>query len=149
MESVRKYMKKYDCPLPLWYYCLEIRVSIYNLTKKGQFNLHGRNAHTNMLGETGDISNLCTYKWYEWCYFGENKDSFPLNIEILGLIVRPAKEEGNEMAQWVLKDNGQVFLRHTARPLKVEEKHEPVESKKRSIFYDLIERKWGGGNEAT
>ena len=104
-----------------------------------------------MLGETGDISNLCTYKWYEWCYFGENKDSFPLNIEILGLIVRPAKEEGNEMAQWqwVLKANGQVLPRHTARPLKVEEKHEPVESKKRSIFYDLIERKWGGGNEAT
>ena len=45
------------------------------------------------------------------------------------------------MAQWVLKANGQLVLRRTTRPLKVEEKHDPVEVKKRSIFDALIERK--------
>ena len=44
-----------------------------------------------MLGELGGISNLCTYKWYEWCYFRENKDGFTFNREIIGHILGPAK----------------------------------------------------------
>ena len=47
------------------------------------------------------------------------------------------------MSQWVLKANGQVVPRRTTRPLKVEEKHYPVEVKKISIFDALIERKLG------
>ena len=47
------------------------------------------------------------------------------------------------MAQWVLKSNRQVVPRHTTRPLKVEEKHNSVKVKKRSIFDALIERKLG------
>ena len=63
-EAVRKDIKESDCPLSLWDYFLERRVRIHNLTSKGRFNLHGSNAHTDMLNKTGDISNLCTYKWY-------------------------------------------------------------------------------------
>ena len=118
-EAVRKDMKELNCPLPLWDYCLERRVCIHNLTAKGRFNLHGSNAYTDLLSETGDISNLCTYKWYEWCYFRENKAKSPFNREILGRILGPAKGEGNEMAQWVLKANGQVVPRRTTRPLKL------------------------------
>ena len=66
-ETVRKYMKDSDCPLPLWYYCLESRVRIHKLTAKGRFSLHVRNAHKDLLGETGDVSKLYTYKWYEQC----------------------------------------------------------------------------------
>ena len=83
-------MKESDCPLSLWDYFLERRVCIHNLTEKGRFNLHGSNAHTDMLNETGDISNLCTYKWYEWCYFRENREKFPFNGEILGSFLGPA-----------------------------------------------------------
>ena len=53
------------------------------------------------------------------------------------------------MAQWVLKANGQVLPRRTARPLKFEEKHDPVETNKRSIFDVLIETICGDGNEPT
>ena len=73
-----------------------------------------------MIDETGDISNLCMYKWYEWCYFRENKEGFPFNIKIIGCIIGPAKGDGNKMAQWVLKSNGQVVPRRTARPLQFE-----------------------------
>ena len=47
------------------------------------------------------------------------------------------------MAQWVLKADGKVVPRRTARPLKFEEKHDPVEKKKRSIFGAFVERRWG------
>ena len=35
--------------------------------------MHEMNAHTALTGEDGDIFNLCQYKWYDWCYFREQK----------------------------------------------------------------------------
>ena len=46
------------------------------------------------------------------------------------------------MAQWVLKANGNVVPRRTARPLHVDEIHNPQEIKKRETFDALIERRW-------
>ena len=78
-EVVCKDMKESNCPLPFWDYCVSRRVRINNLITKDCFTLHGTNAHTELTGETGNISNLCTFKWYDWCYFGENKAQFPFN----------------------------------------------------------------------
>jgi hypothetical protein len=77
-EAVRKDMKEPDCPLAFWDYCIERRARINNLTAKTMFKLHGTNSHTALTGEEGDISNLCQFKWYKWCYYREHKDGFPL-----------------------------------------------------------------------
>ena len=68
---------------------------------------------------------------------------FPFNKEVLGRVLGPAKGEGNEMAQWVLKANGRVVPRRTLRPLQVSEIHSPVEIGKRKVFDNLIKEKWG------
>jgi hypothetical protein len=47
------------------------------------------------------------------------------------------------MAQWILKANGNIVPRRTVRPLQVNEVHSPTEIKKREIFDELIERRWG------
>eukprot|EP00957_Ditylum_brightwellii_P042611 3226457-Ditylum_brightwellii.AAC.1 len=54
--------------------------------------------------------------------------SFPFNKEILGHVLGPAKGEGNEMEQWVLKGNGNVVPRLTLRSLKVEELNSKLKS---------------------
>jgi hypothetical protein len=105
---VRKDMKDSACPLAFWDYCVERRARINNLTAKDLFTLHGTNAHTALFGKDGDISNLCQYKWYDWCYFREQKQCFPCNREVLGRVLGPLKGAGNEMAQWILKANGKV-----------------------------------------
>ena len=46
---------------------------------KDMFKLYGLNAHTSLTGDEGDISKLCQYKWYAWCYFRNNKNKFPFN----------------------------------------------------------------------
>lgn len=142
-EAVRKDMREEDSPLAFWDYCVERRARINNLTAKDRFNLQGTTAHTATLGEEGDISNLCQYKWYEWCYYRENKAAFPHNKEVLGRVLGPARGEGNEMAQWILKANGNVVPRRSHRPLQVAEIHSPSEAKKRKIFDELIKRRWG------
>ena len=64
-------------------------------------------------GMEADISNLCQFGWYEWVYFREDSASFPFQKERLGRCLCPAKNEGNAMTQWVLKDNGKVVPRRT------------------------------------
>ena len=142
-EAVRKDMKESNCPLAIWDYCVERRARINNLTVKDTFKLHGSNPHTATLGNVGDISNICQYGWYEWCYYREQTEMFPFNREVLGRVLGPARGAGNEMAQWIMKANGNVVPRRTSRPLKPEEIHSPEEAEKRKVFDGLIERRWG------
>jgi len=88
-------MKQSNCPLAFWCYCAERRARINNLTARNLFQLEGQNAHFSVTGKEGDLSNLCQFNWYDWCYFREQKTAFPFAREILGRILGPAKGEGN------------------------------------------------------
>ena len=110
-EAVRKDMGESDLPMSLWDYCVERWASINNLMAKDNFKLHGTTPHTVTLAEEGNISSLCQFGWYEWCYYREQTAAFPHNHEVLGQVLGPAQGEGNEMAQWVLKANGRVVPR--------------------------------------
>ena len=92
-------MKDSGAPIVFWDYCLERRVQINNLTTKKNFKLHGTTPFTTLTGKQGDISNLILLGWYDWCYYRDNKESFPFNKEVLGWALGPAQGAGNEMAQ--------------------------------------------------
>ena len=142
-EAVRKDLKESDCPLVLWDYCCERRARVNNLTARKLFQLQGRNAHFSITGEDGDISNLCQFGWYEWCYYREHTASFPLQRDILGRVLGPASGEGNEMCQWILKANGRVVPRRTAIPLTLAQQNSHTEKEKRVLFDALIAKRWG------
>ena len=72
-------------------------------------------------GEPGDISNLCKFGWYKWCYFWQCKKDFPEHDEELGCCLGPSNNESNEMCQIVLQMNGQVIPRSTIRRLRPDE----------------------------
>ena len=110
-EAVQKDMCESDSRMSLWDYCVERWARINNLTAKDNFKLHGPTPHTATLAEEGDISSLCQFGWYEWCYCREQTAAFPHNHEVLGQVLGPARGEGNEMAQWVFKANGQFVPR--------------------------------------
>jgi hypothetical protein len=142
-EAVRKDMKDQNSPMVFWDYCIERRARIHNLTAKPNFKLHGSNPYTLTLGEEGDISNLCQFGWYEWCFYREHTAAFPNQQEVLGRVLGPARGEGNEMCQWVWKGNGKVVPRRSVRPLNPSEIHSEVEIKRRNVFDELIERRHG------
>jgi hypothetical protein len=115
-EAVRKDMKESDCPIALWDYCAEHRVRIHNLTTaKNSLQLDGQTPSFFNHWYEGDISNLCQFKWYEWVYYREGSTNFPLPREVLGCSLGPVKGEGNEMAQWCLKANGNVVPHRSVR----------------------------------
>ena len=142
-ESVRKDMHEANSPMVFWDYCIERRAHINNLMAKSNFKLHCSNAHTLTMQEEGDISNLCQFAWYDWCYFRYHTAAFPQQKEVLGHVLGPAHGEGNEMCQWVLKANGKVMPRCTVWPLQTAEIHSPAQIKLHGDFDALIERRHG------
>eukprot|EP00957_Ditylum_brightwellii_P182089 13873183-Ditylum_brightwellii.AAC.1 len=68
--------------------------------------------------------------------------SSPFNKEILGHILGPTKGEGNEMAQWGMKGNGNIVPRQTLRLLKVEEFNSETEIRSCNLFNSLTKRRW-------
>jgi hypothetical protein len=72
-------------------------------------------------GTEADISHIYQYGWYKWVYYRDVKTSSSYQREWMGRCLGPAKNKGNAMAQWILKENGKVVSRHTLR------RHTPAE----------------------
>ena len=144
-ESIRKDMRDSDSPLVFWDYCAERRARINNLTARNIFQNDGQNPTMSTLGDQGDISNLCCFQWFEWVYMREQKEPFPGQKEVLGRILGPAKNSGNEMTQWVLKSNGNIVPRRSCRTLTEIENQamNETERRKRAIFMTAIREKYG------
>ena len=70
---------------------------IHNLVPRPLFQNNGLTPHAVTFGESGDISNICNFGYYEWVYYRDH-GSFPENKEKLGRILGPIRNEGNEMA---------------------------------------------------
>ena len=79
----------------------------------------GLNPHAMMRGKEGDIRNLFQFDWYEWvCYrFNDANSGFPQLSWTLVIGSGLDGGAGNEICQLLLKSNGKIFPRRTARPL--------------------------------
>ena len=144
-EAVRNYIRLSHSPLVLWDYAVERRADIMPLTARYLFQLQGRNPHTTTFVKEVDISHLCQFAWYAWVYFYDDSSAarFPFLKAMLGRVLGPAKNEGNEMTQWCLKTNGKVVPRRTVKCLTDEQLAPPnaVEIAKRTAFNTNISRK--------
>ena len=85
---------------------------INNLTSKNLFQLNGANENLKIVGDPGDISNLCSLGWFEWCYF-QDWNLFPYQEEKLGCCLGPSANYSNEMAQWILKNTMKITASYT------------------------------------
>ena len=144
-EGIRKDMRESNSPLVLWCYAAERKSNIFNLTAKNLFQLEGQNPHLATFGEMGDISNLCQWSWYEWVYFRQGKAKFPYLKEELGRCLGPCKNEGNEMCQAILQQNGKIVPRRSLRRLTTHELSisNEAEARKRANFDADIKKKLG------
>ena len=144
-EATRKDMREMHSPLVFWDYAMERRAFIYQVTSKSLFQLNGSNPYTATFGEEADISHICQFGWYQWVYFREQSAAYPHMKECLGRCLGPAKNEGNAMAQWILKGNGKVVPRRTCRHLTPSElaPSNETERRKRSEFDASITQQHG------
>ena len=103
------------------------KAKVNNVTAKNLFQLHGVPPHESIFNEQSDISNLCQFAFYDWCYYREQTGKFPYLMEMLGCVLGPSDGRGNEMSQWILGIDGIVILQQTVHPLTQSELESPIE----------------------
>ena len=143
-ESIRQDLRRSHCPMILWDYCAQRRALIHNLTPRDLFSTRKQTPYEYQFGVQGDISNLCNFAWYDWCYYREESNNlFPKQKELLGRVLGPSKNEGNKMAQNILNVHGNVLPRRSLRCLTQAEMNSPTEKRKRDDFDRIIKDKLG------
>ena len=124
----------------LWEHAIErhalIRLEVFRILFKAQ----GKKPHECTFGNQSRISNIYNVGWYEWMH-NDDFGSFPENKEKLGVMLRPCKNESNEMSQCITASSGRVLTRRTVRSLRTSELHPENEKRKRRIFDDIILKK--------
>ena len=90
---------------------------------------------------------MCQFAWYEWVYYYDDSSTgqFLFPKARLGRDLGPAKNEGNEMTQWILNQNGENVMRITVRKLTKEQlaPSNDAEKANRDDFDADIRRKLG------
>jgi Zinc knuckle len=77
---------------------------------------------TIMLGQTADISFICSFAWYDWVYYNEQTASFPEPKMTLGRYLGPTDPEAvSVLTAKILTMNGDVIRRNTFRHLEQKE----------------------------
>ena len=143
--SVVKDMKRSNSPKVFWDYCTVRRIKIHNKIASKITRLEGQTPHFDTFGEEPDISREAQFEWYEFCYFYDKSSKFPSPREVLGRVLGPAENAGNEMAMWILKSNGEVVARQSLRRLTEAEINSSIEKEKCAQFDRQIQERYGPG----
>ena len=142
-QAVKDLLHETNCPMRLWDYCVEYKARVNNSTARNLYQLGSVTPYQTIYHKEPDISNLCQFAFYDWCYYREETAKFPFPSQVLGRILGPADGVGNEMSQWILRVDGRVIARQTARPLTPEELNNPLEQARRKAFDIAITRRLG------
>ena len=125
LGSSRK-MVKYGSPKPFWDHCLELEGGIRTHTALDIYGLVGQVPETIMTGETGDISNLCEFEWFQWVMYYEPTKCYPNGKAQIGRWLGPAPDVGTAMTYKMLRSTGWFVHRGTVRAWTPEETANPV-----------------------
>ena len=79
---------------------MDRRILIHNLTPKSLYQTENRTPYEVNMRNQEDISNLCQFCFYDWCYYREKSGvMWPYQVEKLGRVLASTKDESNIMTQ--------------------------------------------------
>ena len=92
-----------------------------------------------MNGQPTDISAICEFGWYDWCYYRDPSAKFPILVERLGRFLCPEYHFGTAIYKWVMNQNVNVLPQHTQRSLNAGDINSYMEEWKHKNFYVKIQ----------
>jgi hypothetical protein len=113
-----KWTIKSQSPRRLWYHAIELASNVQSHLALDMYKLNGRLPETIMLGQTSDISFICSFTWYDWVYYNEENAAFPATKMTLGRYLGTTDPEaGFVLSAKILTFEGNVIRRNLFRHL--------------------------------
>jgi hypothetical protein len=120
----RKAMRLTNAPHVLWDHCMELMAAIRSHTALNIHSLQGETPHTVLTGDTGDISHICEFSWYDIVWYIDITEKMQ-NCK-LGCYLGPSPDIGQAMSSKILTSKATVIVRTSVLPLSVEDKNSDV-----------------------
>jgi hypothetical protein len=113
-----KWTVKSQSPRRLWDHAIELASILRSHLALDMYKLNGQVPDAIMLGQTADISFICSFAWYYWVYYNEQNAAFPATKMTLGMYLGPTDPEaGSVLSAKILTFEGNVIRRNTFRHL--------------------------------
>ena len=109
-------MLKSWCPKDLWDHCLELEALIRSHTALDIYGREGKIPEAVMSGQTGNISSLCEFEWYQWVMLFQPKETYPEDKMFIGRWLIPAIDVGTAMTYKILSPDDGYVCRSIVRP---------------------------------
>ncbi len=90
-------LRESKCPKVLWDDCFERRAYIRSTTVYDIYSLIGEVTDTLVNGETPDISEFSSFKWYLWVKYRDQQVAFPDDKFVLGCYLLLSTDIGPAM----------------------------------------------------
>ena len=84
-----------------------------------------------MSGQTGDISSLYEFEWFQWVMFFQPKETYPNNKMFIVIWIGPAIDVGTAMTYKILRPDGGYVCCSTFRSWTFKEEANHVEGRRR------------------
>ena len=126
-------MLKSGCPKPLWDHFIELEALFLSHTALDIYGLEGQVPETVMSGQTGDISNLCEFEWFQWVMFIQPKETYPDNKMFIGIWLGPKIYVGPVMNYF--KVRWWLFMSLKYQILDLQRGGQPCQTGQACVFY--------------
>ena len=98
-------MIKSGSPKPLWDHDLELEAKIRLHTALDIYDLEDQVPETLMSEQTGDISHICEFEWFQWVMFYEPTSSYSDDKAQIRRWLGPIDDVGTALTYEILKNN--------------------------------------------
>jgi len=120
--AYRRTMIATNTPACLWNICLVHTALIRQHTVSSIRELDGEVPITRLTRDTGGISFLCEFAWYELVWFSTPQHTTKtMENKRLGRYCGPSINDGDVMSSWILTDQGRFINQTSVFPIKEEE----------------------------
>ena len=121
-RAYRRTMISTNTPACLWDLCIVHTALIRQHTVNSIRELDGEVPVTKLTGETGDISHLCEYGWYDLVWYSDpQQGSETMENKRLGRYCGPSINHGDAMSSRILTEKARFVHRTSVFPIKEEE----------------------------
>ena len=86
---------------------------------------------TIITGDTPDISSICEFGWYDWCWY-ITKENEALEVKHLGRYLGPSFDVGEALCAKILTNTGSILDRSSYFALSEEDNNSDVVKKRKA-----------------
>jgi transposase len=120
-KAVRRTLHSSKAPPRMWCFALEWVTEIWRHTVHDIAVLNERTLFERYKGHTPNIAALCTYSFYDYCWYWDSEQGFPDRQRVLGWWLGVSHDIGGPLTYFILPKSCRPIARSSVTPVTPEE----------------------------